>query len=55
MTEGDDKGKTFRGIYEFEGDTRKVCLAPAGKERPKEFSSTAGSGHVLAVLKRVKK
>jgi uncharacterized protein (TIGR03067 family) len=54
-TEGDAKGKTFRGIYEFGGDTRKVCLAPEGKDRPKEFSSKAGSGHILAVLKRVKK
>jgi uncharacterized protein (TIGR03067 family) len=54
-TEGDAKGKTFRGIYEFEDDTRKVCLAESGKERPKEFSSKAGNGHVLAVLKRVKK
>jgi uncharacterized protein (TIGR03067 family) len=55
MTEGDDKGKTFLGIYEFGDDTRKVCLAGAGKERPTEFSSTAGSEHILAVLKRVKK
>ena len=55
MTEGDDKGQTFLGIYEFGDDTRKVCLAAAGKERPTEFSSTAGSGHILAVLKRVKK
>jgi uncharacterized protein (TIGR03067 family) len=55
VTEGDGKGQTALGIYEFKGDTRKVCLAPAGKERPTEFSSTAGSGHILAVLKRVKK
>jgi uncharacterized protein (TIGR03067 family) len=55
MTEGDDKGKTFLGIYEFGDDTRKVCLAGAGKGRPTEFSSTAGSEHILAVLKRVKK
>jgi uncharacterized protein (TIGR03067 family) len=54
-TEGDDKGKTYLGIYEFGDDTRKVCVAQAGKERPTEFSSTAGNGHILAVFKRVKK
>ena len=54
-TEGDAKGKTFHGIYEFEDDTRKVCLAESGKDRPSEFSSKADSGHILVVLKRVKK
>ena len=55
MTEGEDKGKTSLGIYEFGEDSRKVCLAPAGKARPAEFSSTAANGHVFAVLKRMKK
>lgn len=55
ITEGDSKGMTILGIYEFGDDTRKVCYAPPGKDRPLEFASTSGSGHVLAVLKRVKK
>ena len=55
VTEGDGKGQTVLGIYEFGEDSRKVCLAPAGKARPAEFSSTAANGHVLAVLKRMKK
>jgi uncharacterized protein (TIGR03067 family) len=56
VTEGQDKGKTLLGIYEFSGDdTRKVCLAPAGKGRPTEFAAPSGSGHILAVLQRVKK
>jgi uncharacterized protein (TIGR03067 family) len=55
VTEGKDKGKTALGIYEFSDDTRKVCLAPAGKGRPTEFAAPSGSGHILAVLKRVKK
>jgi uncharacterized protein (TIGR03067 family) len=55
MTEGDDKDKTALGIYEFSDDTRKVCLAQAGKDRPTAFAAPAGSGHILAVLKRVKK
>jgi uncharacterized protein (TIGR03067 family) len=56
VTEGDGKGQMAPGIYEFsDDDTRKVCLAQAGKERPTVFSSTAENGHILAILKRVKK
>jgi uncharacterized protein (TIGR03067 family) len=56
VTEGKDKGRTVLGIYEFSGDdTRKVCLATAGKGRPTEFAAPSGSGHILAVLKRVEK
>jgi uncharacterized protein (TIGR03067 family) len=54
ITEGQDAGKTVLGIYEFKDDTRKVCLAEPGKDRPTEFSTAAGGGHILAVLKRVK-
>ena len=55
QTEGDGKGQTILGIYELNGDTRKVCLAQAGKDRPTEFSAGAGSGHILAILKKVKR
>jgi uncharacterized protein (TIGR03067 family) len=54
-SEGMDKGKPMLGIYELEGESQKVCFAPVGKERPTEFSSAAGSGHVLTVWKRAKK
>jgi uncharacterized protein (TIGR03067 family) len=54
FTDGPDKGKTFLGIYELEGDTYKVCLGMPGKPRPKAFVAKAGSGHVLEVLKREK-
>lgn len=50
-----DAGKTFRGIYEVDGDTYKVCFAPPGKERPKEFVSQPGSGYTLHLWKREKK
>src|SRR5215208_667106 len=30
VAEGEDKGETALGIYEFSDDTRKVCLATAG-------------------------
>ena len=46
--------KTKLGIYELDGDTYKFCLAPAGKPRPTEFTSKAGSGHSLGVSKREK-
>ena len=42
VTEGDNKGQTVLGIYEFEDDTRKVCLGRPGEERPTEFSPKAG-------------
>jgi uncharacterized protein (TIGR03067 family) len=46
--------KTKLGIYQLDGDTYKYCLAPAGKPRPTEFTSTAGSGDSLGVMKREK-
>ena len=55
VTEGEDSGKTALGIYQFGEDTRTVCLAQPGQGRPTEFAAPAGSGHVLAVLQRVKK
>src|SRR5262249_28291224 len=54
-TEGKFKGKTSQGIYELEADTFKVCFAEPGKDRPKEFSTTKGTGHILHVWKREKK
>jgi uncharacterized protein (TIGR03067 family) len=49
------KGQPILGIYEFEGDTWKVCYANPGKERPTEFTAKEGSGHTLAVWEREKK
>ena len=50
---GPDKGKTFLGIYEIIDDNHKrACWAPAGKSRPTDFTSTAGSGHILQVWER---
>jgi uncharacterized protein (TIGR03067 family) len=48
------KGKVSLGIYEVKGDDYRVCFAPPGKERPREFASPAGSGHILQVWKRKK-
>ena len=53
-TEGEGKGKEFLGIYELGAKTRKMCFAPAGKERPTEFSSMSDSGHILVTFEREK-
>jgi uncharacterized protein (TIGR03067 family) len=54
-TNDDAKGELSLGVYEIAGDDYKVCFAPPGKDRPKEFSSKPGSGHILQLWKREKK
>jgi uncharacterized protein (TIGR03067 family) len=51
---GAKNDKTKLGIYELDGDSYKYCLAPAGKPRPTEFASKAGTGHSLGVSRREK-
>jgi uncharacterized protein (TIGR03067 family) len=51
-TLSENKGKVYLGIYEFDGDSYRLCLADPGKKRPTEFSSRLG---VLIVYKRDKK
>jgi uncharacterized protein (TIGR03067 family) len=50
--EGEQGGKTSKGIYALEGDTLKMCYAD--KDRPTGFESKAGSGATLVVWKRMK-
>lgn len=54
LTEGQDKGDSFLGIYELGEKTRKLCFAPAGKDRPTEFTSTPGDEHILVIFEREK-
>ncbi|EDL60360.1 TIGR03067 domain-containing protein [Gimesia maris] len=53
-TSGQDQGQTLLGIYELKKNTRKLCFAPAGRNRPTEFSSTAENQHILVTFERVK-
>jgi uncharacterized protein (TIGR03067 family) len=52
--EGEQAGKTSKGIYSFEGDTLKMCYANPDKDRPKEFESKPGSGATFVTWKRAK-
>jgi uncharacterized protein (TIGR03067 family) len=54
FSEGEQEGKTIKGIYELEGDRCKVCIALGDQPRPTEFASPAGSGYALEELKRIK-
>jgi uncharacterized protein (TIGR03067 family) len=54
-SEGANKGKVVKGIYEIDGDTVKFCFSGPDKDRPKEFSSPAESGHTYSVWKKEKK
>lgn len=53
-TVGDDKGKLSQGIYEVGENTLKFCVAPAGKGRPSDFTSTQSNEQILLTLERVK-
>jgi len=52
--EGEQAGKTSKGIYAIEGDTLRMCYANPDKDRPRDFDSQPGSGATLVVWKRVK-
>src|SRR5438309_105937 len=51
ITDGSLKGQTFPGIYQFDGDTLKLCRAQPGQKRPTEFASKKGSDTIFLILK----
>mgnify|MGYP003288433876 CR=1 FL=1 len=55
-TEGELKGKVWKGIHVLDGDTLTTCdNAPdLAKGRPAPFEAKSGSGYVLITFKRVK-
>jgi uncharacterized protein (TIGR03067 family) len=52
-TAGSNKGKTQFGIYAFEGDELRVCMAAPGSARPARFESLRGDGATYTVWKRL--
>jgi uncharacterized protein (TIGR03067 family) len=49
---GPNKGKKQLGIYAFDGDRLKICVAAPGDARPGGFHSTKGDGRTLTVWKK---
>jgi uncharacterized protein (TIGR03067 family) len=44
----------LKGIYQIKGDSLKMCIDQKGGERPTKFTTLAGTGQILIVLKRAK-
>jgi uncharacterized protein (TIGR03067 family) len=42
----------IKGIYLFDGDLLKVCIAPASKDRPTIFVTNPGTNNTLMILQR---
>lgn len=51
-TVGESKGNEYRGIYELGEKRRRMCFAPAGKDRPTDFSASTGSDHIAVTFER---
>jgi uncharacterized protein (TIGR03067 family) len=52
---GAAKSPPILGIYEFEGDTLKVCNAAPGMPRPTSFDAKEGANHTKIVWQPEKK
>ncbi|MCS7167009.1 MAG: TIGR03067 domain-containing protein [Gemmatales bacterium] len=50
--EGREKDEVWSGIYVLEGPRWKLCMAPPGQERPKDFFTRPGLGWELLILER---
>lgn len=49
---GSEKGLVLEGIYEWKGDTVKICVYQGGGNRPLEFETKANSNRLLFVMKK---
>ncbi len=52
--DGPNAGKTLAAIYQLDGETLKICYAPADQERPTAFDTKDKPGYALIVYKRQK-
>src|SRR5262249_44728220 len=52
-TAGANKGKAQQGIFEYEGDLLRICVAAPGRKRPERFESAPGDGATLTVWRRI--
>ena len=52
--EGPNKGKTILAIYEFDGQTLRICYDIGGEARPMEFKTIEGKLLFLATYQREK-
>jgi erythromycin esterase len=52
VTQGGARGQTLLGIYDCAGDRLRVCYGQAGRDRPRDFSPSPGSGHSLQEMQR---
>ena len=52
VTAGDGAGTTLLGIYELDGDRRRLCFRGADEWRPREFATSPGSKAVLVGFER---
>jgi len=53
--DGPNKGKTFPCIYEFDGDTLRICYDLSGKKRPTEFKTLKDTKLYLVTYQREKR
>lgn len=52
-TQGPKEGRHQIGIYEFAGDTLKICACETGNKRPTNFDTRDKPGYTVLVLRRV--
>jgi uncharacterized protein (TIGR03067 family) len=51
-TEGPSEGRRFFAIYEFKGDTLRICYDVGGTDRPTEFKTAVGTQQFLVNYRR---
>ena len=54
ITEGDEKGKVYLVVYQFEDGKMIQCMELSNKGRPKTFTGKIGSGCALEIWTREK-